>query len=306
MKIDTANHLMREYLIEYTKNLKYNSYFNLQFCQLMGNIDIDENDMFDDDINIFISRGFYFNHSINVEIGKNYLEYINLNNYKLICKQILKHIIDKITDKDENLKNIAYNLLNINNILNNKNICVSFSYYEDYVKYKNNVLYMECNIDFFLDLINLNDIKEWMFINKENGIYNSINNCNFKYFKVKEKENYTINDFKFFMLLNDILNVSFNNRNSMTKVLNEYLKYILKHYKIHISSLKEIRELNPKFIIKILRSLNENQIVRLINNEYLTDLEYLKYLNKDILKKVLCKINIPFKDRIELTNYGGE
>lgn len=56
-------------------------------------------------------------------------------------------------------------------------------------------------------------------------------------------------------------------------------------------------------MIKIINTLNKEDIVYLINNDYIKDIYWLKNINNEIKKEIILENNIPFKFKVKLTNY---
>lgn len=299
-------------IIDFLEPIKYNDYFNIQFYYMIQEC------LHESAFSLFF---MYKNNNIinNTNI------YISFNGKFLYCDKytkeekiniILKTIIDSLTKRIKKSiykklkvnENIKYNLDNsyiIKSVFINNYFNMPIHKYEDKISISN----ISIN---YLELINVNDLVFLPFFNDVNNLTHFYNMLFYDYnniinnFKVIEKEKYNRNDYLLFMCLAIVMK-----ENEMEfsdfyfNILDKYLEYILKHYKISIPLIimNDLSRINVKYIRKILNSLSFNQIFILVNNGYIKDISWIRYIDKNIKIKLLSNCNLSFQDKIKLTNY---
>ena len=157
--------------------------------------------------------------------------------------------------------------------------------------------------------MNVKYIEYWMFEYKKIGI-NKLKD-DLKNFNLTRKNNYTIDDFKLFNKFNSLFDIISEENHKyyikLKKILYRYLICMLNdvdifNYYSYSNLEEELKQLDIKYIELILKSLSDEQIIYLINNNELSDISYLKCLNNHTKKKILEKSNLLFNDKIKLTN----
>ena len=299
-------------IIDFLEPIKYNDYFNIQFYYMIQEC------LHESAFSLFF---MYKNNNIinNTNI------YISFNRKFLYCDKytkeekiniILKTIIDSLTKRIKKSiykklkvnENIKYNLDNsyiIKSVFINNYFNMPIHKYEDKISISN----ISIN---YLELINVNDLVFLPFFNDVNNLTHFYNMLFYDYnniinnFKVIEKEKYNRNDYLLFMCLAIVMKKNETEFSDFYfNILDKYLEYILKHYKISIPLIimNDLSRINVKYIRKILNSLSFNQIFILVNNGYIKDISWIRYIDKNIKIKLLSNCNLSFQDKIKLTNY---
>ena len=309
MKENNIGTIIKNNMIKYMNDKKYNSYFNLQLYYLVKNIKFNVNYSCLNNVSVNIYSIYNSPPIINVFINNNYV----CNDFELLGKKILKTIIHKLTNFDEYYFDIICISLGLQSI-SNYNIKIAFTGIpEQFIEYKNwdgQFYIINCdNIINNFELMNVKYIEYWMFEYKKIGI-NKLKD-DLKDFNLTRKNNYTIDDFKLFNKLNSLFNIiseeNYKYYIKLKKILYRYLMCMLNDVDIfnyyNYSNLEEeLKELDIRYIELILKSLSDEQIIYLINNNDLNDISYLKCLNNHTKKKILEKSNLLFNDKIKLTN----
>lgn len=299
-------------IIDFLEPIKYNDYFNIQFYYMIQEC------LHESAFSLFF---MYKNNNIinNTNI------YISFNGKFLYCDKytkeekiniILKTIIDSLAKRIKKSiykklkvnENIKYNLDNsyiIKSVFINNYFNMPIHKYEDKISISN----ISIN---YLELINVNDLVFLPFFNDVNNLTHFYNMLFYDYnniinnFKVIEKEKYNRNDYLLFMCLAIVMKENEAEFSDFYfNALDKYLEYILKHYKISIPLIimNDLSRINIKYIRKILNSLSFNQIFILVNNGYIKDISWIRYIDKNIKIKLLSNCNLSFQDKIKLTNY---
>ena len=292
--------------IKYLEKIRYNNCFCLQFYFLVKNYDwhyCEENtnkyQLYVYKFKIFICNDFL-----------NDNKYTKKEKIDIILENLLIGLVNEV-----NIYNL--NKININNSIfykhaTNNYISIIDFFDEIYTKqpynfekfsFRKQILSnIYTNIFEYINVNNILELPDNIFDLFNDTLLNTITINNFK---VIEKDIYNQNDYVLLAHLLYYLNNDKWNNKVYKDIVNKYFNYILKNCRINESNfvLMTMMGINEIYLIKLINTLDKEDIINLIDNNYIKNICWLKDIDKKIKKDLLSKDNISFEDKIKLTSF---